>query len=62
MDSLLLENFDWDPEYLASIFDQDFYEMAEMWCGDNISDNELVCSLESAEKAIYLPVCKDISI
>ena len=63
MDQFSYENLDWDPDYLANIFDQDFYKMAEMWCGDDSpSDSDLVCSVDSTEREIYSPICEDISM
>ena len=40
-DSLLVNNLDWDPLYLASIFDVDFDECSDLWESD-ISDQELL--------------------
>ena len=40
-------NLDWDPCYLESIFNQDFYEMAELWNEGYIEDS---CLLEAIEK------------
>ena len=38
-DSVIIKNLDWDPVYLASIFDTDFYEMSDLWnCLAEVSD------------------------
>ena len=55
----ILLNLDWDPHYLRSIFDQDFYDMSSLWTSDYIIDKELVVS---AKDEVYCPIVKDISI
>ena len=53
-------NLDWDPCYLESIFNQDFYEMAELWNEGYVEDS---CLLEAIEKnEVYQPVVEDISL
>ena len=53
-------NLDWDPSYLASIFDADFYDMSDLWDVDYVGDNQL---LEYAERRdIYCPMVEEISI
>ena len=55
----LLCNRDWDPEYLACIFEVEFNDYSEMWCSD-IDDSELICAIERVEK--YSPIVEDISM
>ena len=58
-DNSLWYNRDWDPEYLASIFQGDFYDLDDLWV-TNITDMEL---LEAGNNSgIYFPVVEDISI
>ena len=53
-------NLDWDPSYLESIFNQDFYEMAELWNEGYVENS---CLLEAIEKnEVYQPVVEDISL
>ena len=44
-------NLDWDPCYLESIFNQDFYEMAELWNEGYVEDS---CLLEAIEKMKFI--------
>ena len=53
-------SWDWDPCYLAYIFDQDFFDMAELWDGDDTTDSSLLESFEN--KDIYAPILEDISL
>ena len=39
-------NLDWDPSYLGSIFNQDFYEMAELWNEGYVEDSYLLKAVE----------------
>ena len=54
----ILMNRDWDPVYLASIFDQDFNDMSELWSSD-MNDREVVHVANHGE--IYSPIVEDIS-
>ena len=58
-DSDFLLNFDWDPNYLQSIFDVDFYDTSDLW-DNNIQESELVEAVEIVER--YSPIVEDISI
>ena len=53
-------NLDWDPSYLGSIFNQDFYEMAELWNEGYVKDSYLLKAVEKNE--IYQPIVEDISL
>ena len=50
---------DWDPAYLSSIFDVDFYDYSEMW-QSGMGDSELLHTVTELEK--YCPIVEDISI
>ena len=59
----ILLNLDWDPVYLQFIFDQDFYDMSELWNGDLVTDSDLVKVSEIVEKEVkYVPVVEEIYI
>ena len=58
-DELLLENRDWDPLYLSSIFDSDFCDHSDLWIND-MGDQELVGVVEHLER--YCPEVEDISL
>ena len=58
-DNLLWSNRDWDPSYLSSVFEVDFYDFNDLWM-DSINDMELVEAVNNAEK--YCPVVEDISM
>ena len=58
-DELLLENRDWDPLYLSSIFDSDFCDHSNLWIND-MGDQELVGVVEHLET--YCPEVEDISL
>ena len=60
IDDNLFTNLDWDPLYLASIFDEDFNDMSDLWKHENISDTELLNAMDGVGK--YCPVVEDISI
>ena len=56
----LISNQDWDPTYLASIFSEDFYDMADHWNGPSyVSDDVL---LNSTNNDKYCPIVEDISL
>ena len=56
----LFDNLDWDPVYLSVIFNQDFFDMSELWSDDTVTDGEL---LEMSSKGeMYCPVTEDIAI
>ena len=59
-DDYFIENRDWDPMYLSSIFDSDFNDFGEMWSTSNISDSELVDVADKVER--YCPITEDISL
>ena len=41
-------NLDWDPVYLASIFDVDFDDMSDLWRSESfIEDQELLTAMEN---------------
>ena len=58
-DSLLLRNRDWDPAYLASIFDTEFSDCLDLWSSD-MEDNELLEVVKHVET--YCPIVEDISL
>ena len=58
-DKLLWLNRDWDPVYLASVFQPVFFEFKELW-NENISEMELVEAAKNVEK--YCPLVEDISM
>ena len=52
-------NLDWDPSYLLLIFDQDFYDMSELWnASSSISDSDILKAMYQK----YSPIIEDISI
>ena len=58
-DALLCSNLDWDPWYLESIFQEDFYDFNYLW-SSSVADSELVCEMEKLEN--YNPIVEDISL
>ena len=58
-DRALLCNRDWDPCYLRSIFDTDFFDFSELW-SSSIGDIEIFEHVENVEK--YSPIVEDISL
>ena len=58
-DASLLCNHDWDPSYLTTIFDVDFFDTAD-FLDSSISDMELLSHVESVER--YSPIVEDISL
>ena len=58
-DDLFL-TLDWDPSYLACIFDADFYDMSELWDAELVSGSLLLDMVEKSE--IYSPLVEDISL
>ena len=58
-DRLLCANRDWDPSYLVSIFDSDFYDFSELW-KSNINDMDLINIVDNGER--YSPIVEDISM
>ena len=60
----LLLNLDWDPLYLASIFDEDFNDMSylrNLSC--SLSDVQVSEALDTVEKMTnYCPVTEEISM
>ena len=58
-DAVLSSNRDWDPGYLASIFDMDFFEFNELW-GNSVNNKQLVDAVRDVEK--YNPIVEDISL
>ena len=58
-DCALTGNHDWDPSYLAMLFDQDFYEFTELW-KSNVTDGEIVTAL--TDSGIYSPIVEDVSM
>ena len=58
-DSFLACNRDWDPMYLSTIFDMDFYDFNELW-GNSVNDSELVDAVRNVET--YRPIVEDISM
>ena len=54
-----ISNLDWDPFYLARIFDVDFYDMSELWNDPSaVSDSEIVHAMDTK----YCPIVEDISV
>ena len=58
-DSHFWFNRDWDPEYLALIFDVEFDDCTDMWSSD-VCDFDLISAVEKAEK--YCPIVENISM
>ena len=58
-DTWLWSNRDWDPSYLSSIFDKDFYDFNDLWLS-NINDMELLEAGKDVER--YCPIVEDISM
>ena len=58
-DICIICNRDWDPSYLAEIFDSDFYDFSDMWSNE-IEDVDLVDSVNKLES--YCPIVEDISM
>ena len=59
----LFSNLDWDPSYLALIFDGDFFDMSELWNNSKMSDEQLVKLVEMEENLPkYSPITEDISL
>ena len=56
-------NLDWDPCYLALIFNVDFYDMSELWnSSSGLNDSELIEAMENFERnGKYVPLVEDIS-
>ena len=55
----MFSNRDWDPLYLASIFDTEFFDFSDMWSSD-VSDYDLVT--EGNKVDTYSPLVEDISM
>ena len=57
-------NLDWDPVYLASIFDVDFDDMSDLWDFDqSLKDSKLVEVMDGYKKSDkYVPLVEDISL
>ena len=53
-------NLDWDPCYLASIFDMDFNDMSVLWNCEGVSDSVIMNLPETS--GIYCPLVEDISL
>ena len=58
-DTSVFINIDWDPVYLASIFDVDFHDTSNLW-DNNMTDQDIMDTVNHMEK--YCPVVEDISI
>ena len=58
-DDLLMQNIDWDPVYLASIFDTEFSDCSELWVNE-MDDSQLLEVVEQSER--YSPIVEDISL
>ena len=58
-DSILVHNRDWDPSYLSSIFEGDFFDFSDLWIND-MDDKELMDSVNEVER--YCPIVEDISL
>ena len=58
-DKELIFNHDWDPSYLAMLFNDDFNESPNLW-SSNIDDRDLVHAVGKLE--IYSPIVEDISM
>ena len=65
MDELYLDNCDWDPVYLASIFDIEFDDLSDMWnCENSLSDTHLSSVMDTfeSENEVYCLIVEDISM
>ena len=58
-DCNLLLYRDWDPAYLASIFDSDFNDNTDLW-NNSMDDLEVVHVAKHGER--YCPIVEDISM
>ena len=58
-DAALSVNCDWDPSYLKSIFDVDFYDFNNLW-SNTVKDSELVKVVDEVER--YCPIVEDVSM
>ena len=55
----ILLNLDWDPCYLSSIFDEDFYDMSSLW-DKQVTDSEMMEI--NLDRQVYCPIVEDISL
>ena len=56
-------DLDWDPVYLASIFDREFDDMSELWnASGSVSDSDLLQGITSMENNKYSAIVEDISL
>ena len=58
-DDGMWSNRDWDPCYLAQLFDEDFNDMTDLWIS-NVTNSEMVNESINAER--YCPIVEDISL
>ena len=56
----IFRNLDWDPCYLALIFDSDFYDINDLWNEELVTDTKLLEM--SSKEEVYNPIVEDISI
>ena len=60
----LTSNLDWGPIYLAKIFDEDFFDMSELWkYSSALTDSEMLnCIDGNFQREIYCPEVEDVSL
>ena len=58
-DASLMVNRDWDPSYLRSILDADFYDFSNLWT-NSVKDSELIEVADDVER--YSPIVEDVSL
>ena len=58
-DEYFSTNCDWDPCYLAMLFEEEFNDFSLLWISE-ISDVELIT--EGSKMDVYCPIVEDISI
>ena len=49
----IFDNFDWDPTYLASVFDVDFNDISNLW-EHSLEDHILINVMESFENSNFM--------
>ena len=45
-------NSDWDPEYLACIFDEDFNDISDLWVFE-VDDKVIIDAMENIENCHF---------
>ena len=60
----LFARLDWDPEYLCTIFEEDFNDIDGLWNFEICSDQDLLemAQISNCLDDKYVPVVEDISL